>query len=133
MTATSLMFNLSDLADSETLAAALVSASLSALAGAKAATQLHRPEFRWPAALVGAASIVFTMVPSMILGGSIGAGIYALLEMALQVRDGNETVGKAVVVISTALGCAFVAWILCLALLSVPAVLLAIHRRARNS
>ena len=85
------------------------------------------PEYRWAAALIGASSIVFTLMPSMFLCGSIGGGVYAVLATWLPI--GNEFVGKTAVVAATALGCAFVAWVLCLFLLGAPAMILAVRRR----
>ena len=128
MTLSSLMLNWRELADFQMLAAALGSASLAAVLGVQAARQLSLPAFRWPAALIGAGSTVFSLMPSMIVCGSLGAGLYALLAIWLPIE--NVVVGKTFVVIATALGCAFMAWVLCLLLLGAPAIIVAIRRRA---
>lgn len=121
------MLSWSDLADFQMLAAALSSASLAAVVGAKVARRLHVPQFGWAAALLGAGSTAFSLMPSMILFGSAGGGLYALLAMGLRIE--RVLIGKTFVVIATALGCALVAWLLCLVLLSAPAVIMAIRRR----
>src|SRR5436190_17411342 len=114
----------SDLADAQMLAAALSSASLAAVLGVDAARRLRLPEFAWLAALVGAASTAFTLMPSMILCGTLGAGLYALPAMWLRIE--SDLVGQTFVVVATALGCALVAGLLCLFLLVPAAVILAI-------
>ena len=121
------LLNWSELVDFQMLAAAITSAMLAAFVGAKTARQLHLPQFGWAGAFLGAGSTVFSLMPSMILFGSVGAGLYALLSMGLGTQ--SDLIGKTCVVIATALGCAFLAWLLCLVLLSAPAVIMAIRRR----
>ena len=101
-----------------------------AVLGVQAARRLRLPEFRWLAALMGAASTTFTLMPSMFLCGSVGAGLYALLAMWLPIE--SVLVGKTFVVVATAIGCALVAWLLCLLLLAAPAIFVAIRRRAEG-
>jgi hypothetical protein len=121
------MLSWSDLADFQMRTAAAGSALLAAIVGARAARRLRVPQFGWAAALVGAGSTVFSLMPSMILFGSVGGGLYALLAMV--VRTESVLVGKIFVVIATALGCTLVAWVLCLVLLSFPALVAATRRR----
>lgn len=121
----------SGLADGQMLAAALGAASLSAFAGVRAARRMRLSAFALPAALVGAVSTLFTLTPSMLLCGTVGAGFYALLAMWLPID--TVFVGKTVVVIATVLGCALLAWVFCLTVLSGPALLAAFRRRVRRS
>lgn len=127
MMLTRFMLNWRELADFPKLAAALNSATLAAGLGVHAARRLSLPAFRWPAALIGAGTTIFSLMPFMLVCGSLGAGLYALPAIWLPIE--NIVVGKTFVVIATALGCAFVAWLLCLFLLGAPAVVVAVRRR----
>lgn len=120
----------SDFADLQTLAVAISSATLAAVAGGEAARRSHVPEFGWAAALFGAATTLFSLMPSMAIFGSIGAGLYTIPAVVLGIE--SVLFGKISVVIATALGCSLVAWLLCLVPLSARALIIAKRRDNRS-
>ena len=122
-----LLLNFADLRDPEMASAAIASALLAGAAGWFAASRLYLSgSLRIAAAGIGAASIVITCIPSMTIFGSLGAGVVALLVIQ------NVIAGKTFVVIATAVGCALVAWVGCLAIFATPAVVRAATRESRN-
>jgi hypothetical protein len=124
----SLVLSWSDLKDPQMLSATLASALIAAVVGVRTARRFRLPQLEWPSAIVGVASIVFTLTPSMVLCGSVGGGMYALLAGALPIFS-NVLIGKIVVVVATVVGCVLAAWAVCLLLLAAPAIIQAVRRR----
>jgi predicted RecA/RadA family phage recombinase len=105
-------------------------------AGWLAADRLHLIGWlRATAAGVGATSVYVTFLPSMMLFGSLGGGLFyvplALLISAIHAPE-QVVAGQVIVAISTAIGCSLVAWLACTGVFMLPALASAAARRGRS-